>query len=98
MRTVRSVPQVATSDHKPVVGAFRAAPSPKIERTTNVQASIRIRGLCLRDILAADFTGTSDPFCCFYTHPQGLIATQALGRAPRTTVKWGIRPGEEIGP
>ena len=88
-----SVPQVSSSDHKPVVSTLEVTPSPRLTRTPAPQATIRISGLCLCDILAADMTGTSDPFCVFYTHPQGLLRKSGL----KTTVKWGVQPGDEAG-
>jgi len=86
-----SVPEVSTSDHKPLVAAFELAPSQTIRRALWAQASVRISRLVLRDIVASDFTGTSDPFCVFYTHPEGLIIQGV--RAPRTTVKYRVKPG-----
>ena len=63
-------------------------------RAVGTQAQIKITNLTLRDIVASDFTGTSDPFCMFFTQPEGLI--RAL-RTPRTPVKWRVRPGEKSG-
>ena len=87
-----SVPCVTTSDHKPVVCAFRASPSPRIARTPDTRVIIRVTNLTLKDIMGADLTGTSDPYCQFYTHPEDLLRHT---RAPKTTVKWRVLPGEE---
>ena len=92
--SLASVPAVSTSDHKPVVSTFRVSQSPRITRTSDVQTTIRITNLRVCDILAADIDGTSDPFCRFYTHPEGLLKG---ARAPETSVKWFVQAGEQAG-
>ena len=91
-----SVPEVATSDHKPVVSAFTLYPSVPVHRTPHGKATVKITisDLVLKDILASDFTGTSDPFCCFFTHPEGLLLEGFRGRPPRTSIKYRVRPGK----
>ena len=53
------------------------------------QMKIQCKDLRLTDIMAADFSGTSDPFCRFYTHPEGLL--QVAGA--KTSVKVRVQPG-----
>jgi hypothetical protein len=103
-----SVERVSTSDHKPVVAAFTLTPSAGVFRSaTAVPASpaspaslavgrctIKVSNLSVRDILVSDFIGTSDPFCVFFTHPEGLITTE--GRR-RTTIKPRVRAGATSG-
>ena len=89
--SLRSVQDVSTSDHKPVVATFRVQASPRMERTGDAQTTINCTGLSVRDILSADFNGTSDPFCRFYVHPDGLM------KSVKTSVKWRVKPGDSAG-
>ena len=105
--TCESIPQVSTSDHKPLVCSFTLAATPPLHRTPNVQSIIRVSALTVRDILCADFTGTSDPFVVFMTQPEGLLRHSKRGvsrqgftrttEAPRSTIKYRVKPGAEAG-
>ena len=53
--SLTSVPDISTSDHKPVVSSFQLQPSAPIPRTFATQSLIRVTGLSLCDISASDF-------------------------------------------
>lgn len=89
--SLRPVPEVSTSDHKPVVSSFTLHASPTVRSFLAPQTIIEIQDLLVKDIMASDFQGTSDPFCMFFTHPDGLLSTS---RAPKTTVKKNVLPGK----
>ena len=89
-----SVPQVSTSDHKPVVAAFNISCPPRPTPLLGGHGSadgggfrLHFRHLQLTKVLAADVGGTSDPYCVFFTSPPGL-----LQGTPRTPIKRSI-PG-----
>jgi hypothetical protein len=95
-----SVPAVSTSDHKPVRAVFELMPSPQVRmetvgrmvgRTETSTTVVRLRKLSVHELIASDLTGTSDPFCLFYTHPHGLLVEEAGRRPPRTTVKTRVQ-------
>ena len=86
-----SVPLVSTSDHKPVYASFTLHAPQSLAITTSSDGHgyrLHLRRLQLNNILAADLSGTSDPYCLFYTNPPGLLD----GGVPRTPVKYRI-PG-----
>ena len=88
--SLRPVPEVSTSDHKPLLSTFTLHPSANLRCFFSTQTTIEVRDLVVRDIMPSDITGTSDPFCMFFTHPAGLLTTS---RAPKTTVKKAVQPG-----
>ena len=52
---------------------------------------MRISGLSVSGILAADAGGTSDPYASFYTRPANLLGPWV----PATTVKWLVNGGAQ---
>jgi len=92
LRWICAIAEVSTSDHKPVVAAFGLSPTAPIRQSTSNQVVVRVSDLALRDIVASDWTGTSDPFCCFFTHPDGLLTDYFT---PKTSVKYRVRPGQQ---
>ena len=87
------VPEVSTSDHKPIVAHFTitcAMPPerPSLGAVHGGHYRVQIKRLQLTNILAADLGGTSDPYLCFYTSPRGVLEVPGV----RTNVKWKV-PG-----
>ena len=88
------VPEVSTSDHKPIVAHFTISVPPMPPERPSLGAvhgghyRVQIKRLQLTNILAADLGGTSDPYLCFYTSPRGVLEVPGV----RTNVKWKV-PG-----
>ena len=73
LQSLRSIEEVSTSDHKPAVAALTAAPSPKLDRTPDVRATIKCLNLKVENVMAADARGSSDVQCLFFINPEGLM-------------------------
>ena len=85
---LKSLPNVSTSDHKPVMSSFTLRPSPLLDRgNLELQAAISVTNLKLElGKEVTNFDGSVDAFCRFYTHPEGLIRSI---KAPKTRVLRG---------
>eukprot|EP01065_Artemidia_motanka_P037848 TRINITY_DN46754_c0_g1_i1.p1 TRINITY_DN46754_c0_g1~~TRINITY_DN46754_c0_g1_i1.p1 ORF type:complete len:854 (+),score=166.02 TRINITY_DN46754_c0_g1_i1:57-2618(+) len=84
-----AVPDVTSSDHKPVRSVFTVRPSrsphPSVflrPHQVELAGAIYVKNLQATDLLAADSDGTSDPYVTFRSVPPGLLS----GATPRT--KW----------
>ena len=93
---LNGVVDVTTSDHKPVVSALHIAPTPQIEFSKEVEATINLSQLKLTDIMAADLGLTSDPYCRFYTHPPGLLKAGKQGA--KTPVIFFVGKNAKVNP
>jgi len=78
--SLRALPEVSTSDHKPVVATFDLTPTPPIERISrSVPTSIcraplvRLTNVTAEGLIDADTGGGSDPYMLFYTSPADLM-------------------------
>jgi len=83
--SLRSVPEVSTSDHKPVVSIFELAPSQGLVCTPDQSIIIRMSGVRVRGLVDADLTGGSDPYLIFLTNPAEVLSEHKY--APISAIK-----------
>lgn len=87
-----SIPEMTTSDHKPVKGIFDVMVYPKVpllpENNDSEGGGLRIRISAMKayHLPALDSNGLSDPYIIFDSEPPGLI-TSHYKKSPRTSVK-----------